>query len=141
MRTGGRRTVGHTNPNRHLCAEVVMPILGNILAKRCVRMETANPWAHWLRAALIVMIAATLDFPSLPAVKNLAVVVSAGSKRQDVPLAELTKMCKGAQKTWPDGRNFTPIMKDPGSPDMHVAVQKLCGAGGADAKTAIAKLN
>jgi hypothetical protein len=118
-----------------------MPILGNILVKRCVRMEAANPWAQWLRAAFILTVAATLAFPSLPAVKNLAVVVSAGSKLQDVPMAELTKMCKGTQKTWPDGRSFTLIMKDPGSPDMHVAVQKLFGAGGVDAKTAIAKLN
>ena len=104
-------------------------------------METANPWNHWLRAGLILSVTAALAFPSLPAVKNLAVVVSAGSKLQDVPLAELSKMCKGAQKTWPDGRNFTLVMKDPASPDMHVAVQKLFAAGGADVKSAIAKLN
>ena len=27
-----------------------------------------------------------------------------------VPLAELAKLCKGAQKTWADGRNFTLVM-------------------------------
>jgi len=104
-------------------------------------METANPWSHRLRAVLVLSVATALALPSLPAVKNFAVVVSAGSKLQDVPLAELTKLCKGTQKTWPDGRNFTLVMKDPASPDMHVAVQKLFGAGAADVKAAIAKLN
>jgi len=76
-----------------------------------------------------------------PAIKNMAVIASAGSKLQDVPLAELAKLCKGAQKTWADGRNFTLVMKDPESPDMHVAVQKLFGMPGGEVKSAIAKLN
>jgi ABC-type phosphate transport system substrate-binding protein len=75
------------------------------------------------------------------AVKNMAVVMSAGSKLQDVPLAELSKLCKGTQKTWADGRSFTLVMKDPESPDMHLAVQKLFGVSGSEAKSAIAKLN
>ena len=113
----------------------------DILAKRCARMETAYPWGHWLRAALILLMVATLAFPSLPAVKNLAVIVSSGSKLQDVPLAELSKLCKGTQKTWADGRNFTLVMKDPASPDMHIVAQKLFGGGSSDVKAAIAKLN
>jgi hypothetical protein len=44
-------------------------------------------------------------------VKNMAVVASAGSKLQDVPLAELAKLCKGTQKMWADGRNFTRALK------------------------------
>ena len=76
-----------------------------------------------------------------PAIKNLAVVASASSRLQDVPLAELAKMCKGAQKTWADGKSFTLVMKDPESADMHVAVQKLFGATSGDVRVAIAKLN
>ena len=76
-----------------------------------------------------------------PAIKNLAVVASASSKMQDVPLVELTKMCKGTQKAWADGKTFTLVMKDPGSADMHVAVQKLFGATSGEVKVAIAKLN
>src|SRR5258708_34479054 len=71
----------------------------------------------------------------------MAVIASAGSKLQDVPLAELGKLCKGTQKVWADGRNFTLIMKDPESPEMHVAVQKLFGVPASEVKTAIAKLN
>jgi hypothetical protein len=76
-----------------------------------------------------------------PAVKSLAVVASAGSKLQDVPLAELAKLCKGTQKTWADAHGFILVMKDPESPDMHVAVQKLFGVPASEIKTAIAKLN
>lgn len=75
------------------------------------------------------------------AVKNLAVVTAAGSKLADVPLADLMKFCKGAQKAWPDGRNFTLVIKDPNSAEMHVAVSKLLGATTGEVKAAIEKLN
>lgn len=75
------------------------------------------------------------------AIKNMAVVAQAGSKLQDVPLAELAKLCKGAQKTWADGRNFTLVMRDPESPELRVAVVKLFGMPPSEVKNAIAKLN
>jgi hypothetical protein len=78
---------------------------------------------------------------SYPAMKNMAVVVAADSNLPDLTMAEFTKLCKGGQKSWPDGRSFTLVLKDPASPEMHVAVQKLFGVSSADAKTAIAKIN
>jgi|SRR5690348_646589 len=75
------------------------------------------------------------------AVKNLAVVTAAGSKLADVPLADLMKFCKGAQKAWPDGRNFTLVIKDPNSAEMHIAVSKLLGSTTGEVKAAIEKLN
>jgi hypothetical protein len=78
---------------------------------------------------------------SYPAIKNMAVVVAADSNLPDLTMAEFTKLCKGAQKSWPDGRGFTLVLKDPASPEMHAAVQKLFGVSSADAKTAIAKIN
>ena len=82
-----------------------------------------------------------LALPALAAMKSLAVVTAAGSKLQDVPMAELVKMCKGTQKAWSDGRSFTLVMKDPEAPEMHVAVQKLFGMAPGDLKASIAKLN
>jgi ABC-type phosphate transport system substrate-binding protein len=76
-----------------------------------------------------------------PAMKNMAVVVAADSNLPDLTMAEFTKLCKGAQKSWPDGRSFTLVLKDPASPEMHIVVQKLFGVSPADAKTAIAKIN
>jgi hypothetical protein len=99
----------------------------------------ANRWS--LRWAALACGFALLSASAAPAIKNLAVVASASSRLQDVPLAELTKMCKGTQKTWADGKSFTLVMKDPESADMHIAVQKLFGATSGDVKVAIAKLN
>jgi hypothetical protein len=94
-----------------------------------------------LRMAALLCAGALLAVSAAPAVKNMAVVTSAGSKLQDVPLTELAKLCKGTQKTWADGKGFTLVMKDPESPDMHVAVQKLFGVPTSEVKSAIAKLN
>ena len=89
-------------------------------------------------AAILLALACT---PAIPAIKNLAVVASAGSKLADVPLAELVKYCKGSAKAWPDGRNFVIVLKNPDLPEMRVALQKLFGGGAAEARLAIAKLN
>jgi hypothetical protein len=91
--------------------------------------------------AAALFLAVMLAHPALPAVKNIAVVMAAGSKVQDVQLAELVKLCKGTQKAWSDGRSFTLVMKDPTSPEMHTPVQKLFGMAPADLKTSIPKLN
>jgi len=101
----------------------------------------AHEWNRRLRLAALAASLAFLLLPSAAAIKNMAVVASAGSKLQDVPLAELAKLCKGTQKTWTDGHAFTLIMKDPESPDMRIVVQKLFGMPPTEAKTAIAKLN
>ena len=98
-------------------------------------------WGDALRMTALLCAGVLLAAHASPAVKNMAVVMSAGSKLQDVPLAELAKLCKGTQKAWADGRSFTLVMKDPESPDMHVAVQKLFGVPANEVKTAIAKLN
>jgi ABC-type phosphate transport system substrate-binding protein len=90
---------------------------------------------------VILCFASLLAGTAYPGIKNMAVVVSAGSKLADVPLADLTKLCKGVQKAWPDGKSFTLVIKDPESPDMRVAVQKLFGAASGEAKTVIAKVN
>jgi hypothetical protein len=78
---------------------------------------------------------------ALPAIKTMAVVVAADSKLPDLTMAEFVKLTKGTQKTWPDGRSFTLVLKDPAAPEMHVAVQKLFGVTPADVPAAIAKIN
>jgi ABC-type phosphate transport system substrate-binding protein len=82
-----------------------------------------------------------LTTSAAPAIKNMAVVVSIGSKLSDVPLADLTKLCKGAQKAWPDGKAFTLVIKDPESSEMRTVAQKLFGTAPGEVKSAIAKLN
>lgn len=131
--------VGHNARNPLLCRPRGLPILWIALSKGPAGMKIPKLRGSWLGAALVVSLGGMLAFSSVAAVKNLAVVVSAGSKLQDVPLAELAKLCKGAQKSWADGRSFTLVLKDPSSAQMHVAVEKLFGTG--DVKATIAKLN
>jgi hypothetical protein len=100
--------------------------------------------SHIYRFAAFALVLSSLVLVvsvSYPAMKNMAVVVAADSNLPDLTMVEFTKLCKGAQKSWPDGRTFTLVLRDPGSPEMHVAVQKLFGVSPADAKTAIAKIN
>lgn len=97
-------------------------------------------WLKGLRASAILGVL-LLAAGTFAGIKNMAVVVSAGSKLNDVSLADLARLCKGAQRTWPDGKNFTLVMKDPGSADMRVAAQKLFGLAPGEVKALIAKLN
>jgi len=95
------------------------------------------------RTAIFAMLGvmALFSVAALPAVKNMALVVSTSSKLSDVALAELAKLCKGAQKTWPDGKPFTLVIKDPQAPEMRVADEKLFGAEPTEIKVVIGKLN
>ena len=89
----------------------------------------------------ILGFAALLSAAALPAVKNMAVVVSTASKLSDVSLGELAKMCKGTQKAWSDGKTFSLVIRDPQAPEMRVADEKLFGVAPAETKTAIVKIN
>jgi hypothetical protein len=100
-----------------------------------------NVRRKWLRITALLCIASMLGGSTVAAVKNMAVVVSMGSKLSDIPLAELSKLCKGIQKAWPDGKSFTLVVRNPESAEMRVAVQKLFGDSSGDPKAAIAKLN
>ncbi len=93
-----------------------------------------------LRFACAAILFALICAPAVPAIKNMAVVTSAGSKLADVPLAELVKYCKGSPKAWQDGKSFVIVLKNPDLPEMRVALQKLFG-GASEARIAIAKLN
>jgi hypothetical protein len=94
-----------------------------------------------LQLALGVCLLFVSAAPLLPAVKNWALVAPAGSKLQDVSLADLAKLCKGTQKGWPDGKSFTLVMHDPESLEMRTTVQKLFGVAPAEVKPLVAKLN
>jgi len=93
-----------------------------------------------LRGAIALAVACAFSSGAVPAIKNMAVVASAGSKLTDVPLADLVKMCKGASKAWPDGKGFVLVLKNPDALEMRAALSKLFG-GTADVRAAIAKLN
>jgi len=94
-----------------------------------------------LRACGLAGLLLLSALPVLSAVKTWALVTATGNKLQGVSTAELTKLCRGAQKTWPDGRNFTLVMHDPESPEMRGASQKLFGVPASEVKPLVTKLN
>jgi hypothetical protein len=137
----GRRTVRHTVRNAYLCRFAPPPILQMILPKGELGIMNGKTLGQRFCFAAASLLTLLLSLPAFPAVKTIAVVMSAGSRLQDVQLSELMKLCKGTQKTWVDGKSFTLVMTDPGTPEMHPAIQKLFGMAPADLKAALAKLN
>lgn len=97
-----------------------------------------------LRQVLQVAILASLFLFAavslLAAIKNWAIVAAAGSKLQDVSLSDLSKLCKGMQKTWPNGHNFTLVVQNPDSPEMKSVLEKILGVSETDLKPTVAKL-
>ena len=94
-----------------------------------------------VRILVVFSVAALLATPAFAAFKNMAIVTATGSKVNDVPMTDLVKYCKGTAKAWPDGKNFTIVIKNPDAPEMHGVLQKLFGGTPAEAKAAISKLN
>jgi ABC-type phosphate transport system substrate-binding protein len=94
-----------------------------------------------LLPATVLCLAVMAATATVPASKNMAVVVASGSKLSDVALADLVKLCKGAQKSWSDGKNFIVVMKSPESPEMRLTVLKLFGDASGDIKTALARVH
>lgn len=93
------------------------------------------------RFTIVALLCALAVIPALSASSKMAIVVSASSKLQDIKLADLAKLCKGAGNTWPDGKAFTLVIRDPEAPGMLLTMQKLFGTSPAEWKSAIAKLN
>jgi len=94
-----------------------------------------------IRALAVLCVVALLGIYAKAASRNMAVIMSANSKVNDVPLADLVKYCKGTAKSWPDGKNFTIVMKNPDSPELRGVVLKLFAGTPAEAKATISKLN
>ena len=59
--------------------------------------------------------------------RDMAVVINKTNATKAMPLADLVKVVKGVTKKWPDGKNITVVIKDPGAADMKVVVAKLFG--------------
>ena len=92
-----------------------------------------------LRSGILSLLLFCAVFPLFAAMRNWALIVSAGSKLQDISLADLSKFCKGAQKTWPDGRPFALVVRNPDGPEMQGVMNKILGASPAEPKPASTK--
>lgn len=98
---------------------------------------TRGPTGFFPSAALLLILA----FPLLASAKKWAVVVAAGSKLQEMSLADIAKLCKGEKQSWPDGQTFTLFMLDPETPEMRGPVRKLFSVSSTEIRPLVAKLN
>ncbi|HEY6273810.1 MAG TPA: hypothetical protein VIX19_17665 [Terriglobales bacterium] len=57
--------------------------------------------------------------------KQLAVVVDKSNNLGGLTAAELAKVFKFDSRKWPDGRNVVLVMRDPSSPEMRDALEKV----------------
>ena len=127
-----RRTCAHHAANRDT---------GGIQPERSLALMKDASSLRKLRVFGLAGLLLLSALPLLSAVKTWALVTASGNKLQGVSMAELAKLCKGAQRTWPDGRNFTLVIHDPESPEMRGAIQKLFGVAASEVKPLVAKLN
>jgi ABC-type phosphate transport system substrate-binding protein len=88
--------------------------------------------------ALILVVA---GWAGLAAARDLAVIVNRASGVQSLGLAEAVKICKGETNRWPDGKAVTLIMRDPGAPEMKVALEKIYGMSKEEVAALIASAN
>jgi hypothetical protein len=101
-----------------------------------VRLTMRSSGLLFLAPLLLV-----LAIPLAASGKKWAVIVPSGSKLQDVPFAEIAKLCRGEKQSWPDGQTFTLVMLAPQSPEMRDPVRKLFGVSSTEIGPLVAKLN
>jgi ABC-type phosphate transport system substrate-binding protein len=78
---------------------------------------------------------------SLASARDLAVVSNKANSASTITLADLVKICKGENKSWPDGKPVTFVMRMPGSPEMKMLVEKIYGMSDKDVTNLIVAAN
>ena len=76
---------------------------------------------RYLCALLLVLVAGSAVCEG----KQLAVVVDKANTTVELTIPDLIKIFKGESHRWPDGKLVTVILRDPSTPEMQTALQKL----------------
>lgn len=59
------------------------------------------------------------------AARDVALISNKSNHADSISVYELTKICKGQNPRWPDGKPVTFIMRDPATPEMKLVVEKV----------------
>jgi ABC-type phosphate transport system substrate-binding protein len=89
------------------------------------------------KIALVVMVL----WAGTAVARDLAIIVNKESTIQSLGPGEVVKICKGQASHWPDGKAITLIMRDPGAPEMKVALEKIYGMSKDEVTALIAGAN
>ncbi len=68
-----------------------------------------------------------LSVPLLCSARDFALIVNKASSVRTLTGAELSKLANGSMPTWPTGGKVTFILRDPTTPAMKVALEKVFG--------------
>jgi hypothetical protein len=71
------------------------------------------------------MAALLLGASTLAMAKDVALIANKGSAVSAVSVPELVKLCKAQTPHWPDGKSVTLVVRDPGSSDMKMVLEKV----------------
>ena len=75
------------------------------------------------------------------AAKDLALITHKSNAATSVAMPELVKMGKGQMEHWPDGKPVTFVIRDPGSPEMRMVLEKVYSMSKSEVFAAIAAAN
>jgi ABC-type phosphate transport system substrate-binding protein len=90
-----------------------------------------------------VLITALLVFASTTAAlcKDLALITHKSNATSSLAIPELAKICKGQTNRWPDGKPVVFVMRDPGSAEMRIVLEKVYSMSKSEVMTAISTAN
>lgn len=77
-----------------------------------------------VRRAVVLLLLAVCLGASCEA-KQLAVIVDQSNNVGGMSLADLVKLFKLDTRKWPDGKNVVLVLRDPSTPEMQTAIEKL----------------
>jgi hypothetical protein len=77
------------------------------------------------RALWFVVAWIAIAVPSIAPAKDIAVVSNRTNHVDGLTLPDLVKICKAQTNRWPDGKPVTLVIRDPGSPEMKLVLQKV----------------
>jgi len=86
-------------------------------------------------------IVAVVAVGSFASAKDIAVVSNKSNHMDAMTVAELVKVCRGQTGHWPDGKPVTVVIRDPGSPEMKLVLQKIYEVPKDDVVTLISTAN
>jgi ABC-type phosphate transport system substrate-binding protein len=90
------------------------------------------------RLLILLILAGFLDIAEA---KDIAVISYKGNAVSSLSLVELLKLCNGQTARWPDGKPVSCVIRQPGSPEMKVVLEKVYNSPTDELATTIATAN
>lgn len=91
--------------------------------------------------SIAVLMMTVLGWTAAAAAKDIALISNKTNHVEAVNLPDLVKICKGQTSRWPDGKPVTLVIRDPGSSDMKLVLQKIYEMPKEDVAALIANAN